>query len=144
MFTKNKFVISFTLCIIIWIRPIQLFTQDVPQRIQNLHDYLVEQKLEPLADLLHDKIIYGHSNAWLESKKDMIANLQNRVLTYQYIEMDSLQITYEKNIAMARYIMTVKGQLREKEFQLRLSVLQCWIKKRKNWYLIGRQAVKVS
>lgn len=89
-------------------------------------------------------LTYGHSNGWIETKAEMINNLETGFISYGSIKEDSINITMNGNMASARFNATINAAFKGKEmvtFQLR--VLEVWTKKGNRWILFARQAVPV-
>lgn len=95
--------------------------------------------------LLSPKLRYGHSNAWIESKEELKANLFNGKLTYTNITADAAtpQIIIEENTGLVRSDVKVEVTLDGKPLNFHLSVLQVWIYQKGEWRLIGRQSTKL-
>ena len=97
-----------------------------------------------LKQLLHKNLSYGHSNAWLETKTELLKNLYNGKLGYFKIESKDLQWTATKDWANVRSTAEIKYLLDGKEGELKLHVLQVWIKTNKGWQMISRQSTKMD
>jgi hypothetical protein len=140
---------------------------------ESLDKALISRDTMVLKRLLHDHVLYGHSNGWVESKRDVIEDLYNGKLVYKSIQDLGYYGTGEKEEkgllridrkptskdslyknsflgGFARKIITITSiydvdvVVEGKQIKLRLSVMQVWQKKGKSWKLIARQSVKVS
>src|SRR5262249_39613905 len=90
-----------------------------------------------------DKVLsYGHSNGWVETKNELIKNLETGYISYHSFNEDSLQVSVNGNTAHARFIADIHVTLNGKEGNYHLKVLEVWVKKGKRWLLFARQAVK--
>jgi len=118
-------------------------TNEVRIQAEHLREALLQRDSFSLKKLLHDKLSYGHSNGWIESKREVIEDLYNGKLVYNKIDQDAPQIVVEGNSAVLRTNMELAATLNGNVVQLKLSVLQVWIKKGKDWQLLGRQSVKL-
>ena len=92
--------------------------------------------------LLSDDLSYGHSNGWIESKKEVISDLFNGKITYKNILGVTDSIKIHGNIASVRMGTDVDVELNGKPVQLKLSVLEVWIWENKRWVLFARQSRK--
>lgn len=54
--------------------------------VAKLDKALVEKDTIVLKQILHNELSYGHSNAWVESKRDLLKKLYNGKITYSKIE----------------------------------------------------------
>jgi hypothetical protein len=98
-----------------------------------------------LSHLLSSRLQYGHSNGWIETKEQLIADLFNGKLSYKAITLHGEMPTpvIEGRTGLVRSEITADILLDGKPLNLKLSVLQVWIFDRGRWILIGRQSTKV-
>ena len=90
-----------------------------------------------------DKVLsYGHSNGWVETKTDMIKNLETGYINYHSYKEDSLLIMINENMANARFVADINVTMNGNNGNYHLKVLEVWVKKGKRWLLFARQAVK--
>ena len=90
-----------------------------------------------------DKVLsYGHSNGWVETKTDMIKNLETGYMNYNSIKEDSVQIMINGTMANVRFVADINATLNGNTNSFHLKVLEVWVKKSKRWVLFARQAVK--
>ena len=85
---------------------------------------------------------YGHSNGWVETKTEMIRNLETGYLKYQRFKEDSLQVVINGNTGHARFVADINVTLNGRNGDYHLKVLEVWVKKGKRWMLFARQAVR--
>jgi ketosteroid isomerase-like protein len=113
---------------------------DVLQRLKGFHQALanVGAKVESYID---DRLTYGHSNGWVENKKEFLSNLGNRIV-YHSITEDSINVRVNGNVAHARFVAVIVVSLDGKQNQYRLRILEVWIKNKKTWKLFARQAIR--
>lgn len=109
-----------------------------------LDDALIKKDSAILGTVLNARLSYGHSNGWIQSKKDVIDDLFNGKLTYGQINHKDEQINIEDNSASLRMTADLDVVFNDKPMQLKLSVLQMWVWKGKHWELMARQSVKIN
>ncbi len=114
----------------------------VRQCIQQLHDALIQKDSLALEGLLHEQLVYGHSNTWEENKKELIHNNSTGFMRYETLFMDSLRVQLFDETAIVRYHAFIRGKVNDKDFALSLHILQCWIREGKRWKLVARQGVR--
>jgi hypothetical protein len=119
-------------------------TSFLKEAVAKLDKALVAKDTVLLKQILHKDISYGHSNAWVEGKEDLMANLYNGKLTYQKIETKDLKWTTNKDFANVRSTTEIEYLLDGKEGKLKLHVLQVWVKTNKGWQLLARQSTKLN
>ena len=113
------------------------------EAVVKLDKALVAKDTVVLKQLLHKDLTYGHSNGWIETKADVIKDLQVGKLAYDKIESRDLQWTVTNNIATMRSTTEVGFRLDNKPGELKLHVLQVWLKTNKGWQLLSRQSTKL-
>ena len=97
-----------------------------------------------LKQLLHKDLTYGHSNGWVETKRELINNLVTDKLTYKKIESSEVSWVTVKDIATMRNKTILAYVLDGKPGELVLHVLQVWQKTNKGWQLLSRQSAKLE
>ena len=85
---------------------------------------------------------YGHSNGWVETKGDVIKDLETGYISYQQYKEDSITIVINGTMANARFVADITAVLNGNTIISHLRVLEVWVKKGKRWLLFARQAVK--
>lgn len=123
-----------------------MFAQDttgLKKATASLNKALLEKDSVVLKQLLSDGIQYGHSNLWLQSKQEVIADLFNGKIEYNKIETGTENFTINEDVIAVRSITKVEGVVTNYSFSMNLQVLQVWKKGKKNWVLIARQSVKI-
>lgn len=109
-----------------------------------LNEALLKKDAAVLKVLLHDDLSYGHSNGWLQSKEDVMADFVSGKIEYKKIEAGAESFTITKEAVAVRSITKVDGVVNGTAFSMSLQVLQVWKRIKKNWVLIARQSVKVG
>jgi hypothetical protein len=104
---------------------------------------LIERDSNALKTLLHDKLVYGHSNGWKQTKKEVIDDLFNGKIAYHKIGQSEECIVMDGNTATVRSIADIDVTMEGKDLHFKLHVLQVWIWKNKKWQLFGRQSAKI-
>lgn len=135
------------LTILISLLSLQAFAQpaDLRAAAEKFDKALIEKDTVALKQLLHEGLNYGHSNAWVESKKEMIANLYNGKITYRKIESrDFVWSGTSPTLATVRSTANIEYVMDGKEGKLTLHVLQVWRKGRNGWQLLARQSTKIE
>jgi hypothetical protein len=118
-------------------------TKLLSQSIAAFDKALLNKDSIALKELLDDKISYGHSNGWVQTKSEVIGDLFNGKLTYKTIAPSEATISTEGNTAAARMDVNVEVEMTGKLISLKLRVLQVWLWTNKHWVLFARQSVKL-
>lgn len=122
----------------------QADTVVLKEAMAKLDRALIEKDTTILKTLLHADASYGHSNGWVETKKDVLSDLVSGLLTYKSLINDKVSLVVNEKWASARMTTKATGVREGKDFDLTLHVLQVWIKTKNGWKLIARQSAKLS
>ena len=117
---------------------------NLSKTLKEFHTALVNKNTVSINQQTDKALSYGHSNGWVETKADLLKNLQSGYLVYQLYKEDSLAITLNGNLASARFIADIAVQLNGNPGKFHLKVLEVWQKKGNRWVLFARQAVRVD
>lgn len=111
--------------------------------IKEFHQSLVKKNTVSINQQTDKALSYGHSNGWIETKAEMIKNLETGYTSYKSIKEDSLQVTINENVAHARFVGDYEVSLNGGNAVVyHLKVLEVWVKKGKRWLLFARQAIR--
>jgi len=110
--------------------------------LKEFHQALVTKNTGSIYQQTDKALSYGHSNGWVETKADMMKNLETGYIDYHSIKEDSIQIVINGNLAHARFVGDYNVTLNGNTNTFHLKVLEVWVKKGKRWLLFARQAVK--
>lgn len=113
------------------------------QAISNFDKALIGRDSVALNELLYNGIAYGHSNGWVETKKELIADLYNGKLIYKTIKPVIEQKTIEGTSVAVRSYAEIDCVMDGKPMSFKLKVLQVWVNKNSKWQLFARQSVKI-
>ncbi len=111
--------------------------------LKEFHQALINKNTVSINQQTDKALSYGHSNGWVETKTEMIKNLETGYTSYKSIKEDSLQVVINGNVANARFIGDYEVSLNGGNVVVyHLKVLEVWVRKGKRWLLFARQAVK--
>jgi hypothetical protein len=110
--------------------------------LKEFHQALVTKNTVSINQQTDKVLSYGHSNGWVETKTDMIKNLETGYIDYHSIKEDSLHVVVSGNLGHARFVGDYNVTLNGNTNTFHLKVLEVWVKKGKRWLLFARQAVK--
>ena len=97
-----------------------------------------------VSGLLHNDLSYGHSNGWVQTKKDILKDMGSGYMVYSKIENQSVAISMKKKWANVKERIAVEGIVNGNAFKLNLFVMQVWVQTRKKgWQLMARQSAKL-
>lgn len=110
--------------------------------VKEFHHALVNKNTVSINQQTDKALSYGHSNGWVETKTEMMKNLETGYLNYHSYKEDSIAVVMNNNMANVRFVADIDVTLKETRGNYHLKVLEVWIKKGKRWVLFARQAVK--
>ena len=116
--------------------------EKLTKTVKEFHQALVTKNTVSINQQTDKALSYGHSNGWVETKSDMIKNLETGYLDYHSYKEDSLQLMINGNMANARFVADINVTLNGSNGTYHLKVLEVWVKKGKRWILFARQAVR--
>ncbi len=91
------------------------------------------------------ELSYGHSGGKVEDRKEMISNVTKSKSVYTNLDAKVLSVNVHGKTAVSRYLLTgTETKPDGKSTELKLNILQVWVKEKKVWKMMARQAVKVS
>lgn len=120
----------------------QVATEKLEMTIREFHQDLVKKNTVSINQQTDKALSYGHSNGWIETKTDILRNIETGYMSYVSYKEDSLKVEINGNVAHARFIADISARLNGKDGNFHLKVLEVWVKKGKRWLLFARQAVK--
>ena len=110
--------------------------------VKEFHQTLLKKNTVSINQQVDKALSYGHSNGWVETKTEMIKNLQTGYISYQNFKEDSITVAINGNMANVRFIADITATMKAATNTYHLKVLEVWVKKGKRWVLFARQAVK--
>lgn len=111
--------------------------------VKEFHQALVQQNTIAINQQTDKALSYGHSNGWIQNKKDMIKDFETGYISYESIKEDSITVLMNENMANVRFVAEITAKVRGTTVNnYHLKVLEVWVKKSKRWVLFARQAVR--
>ena len=110
--------------------------------LKEFHQALVKGNTVSINQQTDKSLSYGHSNGWVETKNDMIKNLETGYMKYVSYREDSIQVMMNGNMANVRFVADIAARLNGNDGNYHLKVLEVWLRKGKRWLLFARQAVR--
>jgi hypothetical protein len=112
--------------------------------IKEFHLALVNKNTVSINQQTDKALSYGHSNGWVETKADVIKDLETGYISYQSFKEDSITVLINGTMANVRFIADITATMKAATNSYHLKVLEVWVKKGKRWVLFARQAVKAQ
>ena len=114
------------------------------ETVKEFHQALVKKNTISLNQQTDKALSHGHSNGWIQSKKDLVKDFERGYISYQSFKEDSITVLLNDNMANVRFVADITATLGGTTVvnNYHLKVLEVWVKKGKRWVLFARQAVK--
>ena len=110
--------------------------------LKEFHQALVNKNTASINQQTDKALSYGHSNGWVETKADVIKDLETGYIVYHSFKEDSLKISINESVANVRFVADVRATMNGNDTNVHLKVLEVWVKKGKRWILFARQGVR--
>ncbi|GAA4464890.1 nuclear transport factor 2 family protein [Nemorincola caseinilytica] len=125
------------------------FAQQADKEALNLSMMVFDRALEKrdtisLKRLLSNEVTYGHSNGWVENKKEVIADLYNGIIGYDRIVTSQPEIKIAGKVAQVRSTAEIWATLNGEKGYYKLKVLQVWLWENGHWTLFARQSAPMK
>ena len=110
--------------------------------VKEFHLAMVNKNIISINQQTDKALSYGHSNGWVQNKKDIINDFKTGYISYQAFKEDSILVLINGNMANVRFVADITATMKAGTNTYHLKVLEVWAKKGKRWVLFARQAVK--
>ncbi|HNV31116.1 MAG TPA: nuclear transport factor 2 family protein [Cyclobacteriaceae bacterium] len=137
------------LLLILLIVGTQAFSQTAEaEKVNQLHrkkfDWLINRKYDSLNWLMDDRVKYIHSNGWIQSKAEVVDDLNSGKLNYTSVVVEESSVSYFNQSAVVTGKGIFKGLMTDKsEFAIHLLYTEVYVRQKKQWKLVSRQATKI-
>ena len=114
-----------------------------PQLDQQRFEAMIRRDTILLKRILHDDLIYTHSNGLVETKQDFIRSIHSAKIQYKKLRPTEQTYSYRDQAIVSSGIVEVAGRYREKDFDIQLRFTSCYFKNDGMWQLIAWQSLKI-
>jgi Domain of unknown function (DUF4440) len=118
--------------------------QEVLQLSHAKFKWLVQKKLDSLKVVLDERLSYIHSNGWMQTKNELIADLMSGKLTYESIDIvkDSIRIYPKSAVVTGRgkFVATMGGATNTYD----LTYTETYVLQKREWKLVSRHASRAQ
>ncbi|MCI3939417.1 nuclear transport factor 2 family protein [Chryseobacterium aahli] len=98
-----------------------------------------------IVNLFTKDVSFGHSNGWILNLDDFKKDFISKKVGYKEISQTEVsEIKKFKNTVSLRRTIKVAGLYEKYDFEMKLAVLEIWIKKKSEWKLWSRQSVEIK
>lgn len=107
-------------------------------------DFMISKQFDSLSLILDADLKYIHSNGWVESKEDLLANLKSDKLVYKQVLVSETKVTLTNHVAIVSGKGLFSVILENVKIEIPLMYSEIYVKKRGKWLLLHRHANKLS
>ncbi|WP_131777607.1 nuclear transport factor 2 family protein [Chryseobacterium sp. JAH] len=108
-------------------------------------DSLMKDNDHSVINLFSKDVSFGHSNGWIQNLDDFKKDFTSKKVSYKEIRQTEVsEIKRFKNTVSLRRTIQVAGLYKNYNFEMKLAVLEIWIKKKSEWKLWSRQSVEIK
>jgi hypothetical protein len=106
--------------------------------------WLINKNYDSLNWLMDEQLTYIHSNGWIQTKKDVIDDLKSGKSDYGSVVVEESTVSMFDKCAVVKGKGIYKGLMPDKsEFNVHLLYTEVYVKIKKQWKLVLRQATKI-
>ena len=105
---------------------------------------MISKQFDSLSLILDADLKYIHSNGWVESKEDILANLKSDKLVYEKVTVSETKVTLTNHVAIVSGKGLFSVILENQKIEIPLMYSEIYVKKRGKWLLLHRHANKLS
>ena len=115
---------------------------EVIQANEKLRLAMIDGDRNRLEELVADKLSYGHSSGHIDDKNEFLDKISSGKSDFVTISLSDQTVAVSRNTAIVRHILKATTNDGGQPGEVNLRVLLVWQKKKGNWILLARQAVK--
>lgn len=111
---------------------------------QKKFEWMIKKQLDSLRTILDERVVYIHSNGWIENKIEIIEDIRSGKLT-----MNNVTVTEAKaRVYKGAVIINGKGKfevvVEGKSVVIDLLYTEMYVRKKEGWLLVSRHANKLN
>ena len=110
---------------------------------QKKFDFMISKQFDSLSLILDADLKYIHSNGWVESKEDLLANLKSDKLVYEKVTVSETKVTLTNHVAIVSGKGLFSVILENQKIEIPLMYSEIYVKKKGKWLLLHRHANKL-
>lgn len=141
---KNLILLSLCYFLCSFSNPINEI-EAIEKAITEFTKAVVDADRSKFDELLSKDLVYGHSSGAVQNKQEFIEEII--ILTpfdYLSVNVHDQTINISENIAIVRHIYVAQAKNKSGEVvDIRIGNMMVWVKDKKNWKLLSRQAYKL-
>lgn len=113
----------------------------VAEASQKLNQAMVDADRASLTRLMSDELTYGHSGNKVDTKESLIRDLTSGTVDFVNINITGQTVKVVQDTAVVRHTLAADVVVDGKPGEVRINVLQVWLRQDNQWRLLARQGV---
>jgi len=110
---------------------------------QKKFDFMISKQFDSLSLLLDADLKYIHSNGWVESKEDLLANLRSEKLVYKQVTVSETKVNLTHHVAIVSGKGLFSVILENQKLEIPLMYSEIYVKQKGKWLLLHRHSNKL-
>ena len=110
---------------------------------QKKFDFMISKQFDSLSLILDADLKYIHSNGWVESKEDLLANLKSDKLVYEKVTVSETKVTLTNRVAIVSGKGLFSVILENQTLEIPLMYSEIYVKLKGKWLLLHRHSNKL-
>lgn len=113
-------------------------------QVKKLDSLMMKNDVQ-IVDLFCSDVSFGHSNGWIQNLNDFKKDFTSKKVSYKEItQLEISELKQFKNTVSIRRTLKVAGLYKNQDFEMKLALLEIWLKKKSAWKLWSRQSVEIK
>lgn len=113
-------------------------------QVKKLDSLMMKNDIQ-IVDLFCSDVSFGHSNSWIQNLDDFKDDFSSKKVSYKEItQLEISELKQFKNTVSIRRSVKVAGLYKNQDFEMKLALLEIWLKKKSAWKLWSRQSVEIK
>lgn len=116
---------------------------EIMMKMLTLKNALIAKDSVALSKVLADDVTYGHTNAMIQTKAELIRDVMSKVQDYKSIDPSEMNIRMFDKTAIVNMNAKIVLSYKNEPMELKMKITLVWVKHDGDWVLEARQAVKI-
>lgn len=121
--------------------PAEIF---VKRLVQRKNSWLTEKRYDSLQQLLDTRCLYIHSNGWIQTAPEIVADMKSGKLEYRKITLGETTARQFEKMVIVTGKGKFEGEMSGKPFALDLQYTEVYLNRKNGWKLLSRHACKIN
>lgn len=140
---KFKFLIIFLLSSVVSFSQDEKGKMEIMMKMLTLKNALIAKDSVALSKVLADDVTYGHTNAMIQTKVELIRDVMSKVQDYKSIDPSDMNIRMFDKTAIVNMNAKIVLNYKNESMEFKMKITLVWVKHNGDWVLEARQAVKI-